>query len=469
MTDLAYLPATELSPLIQTRQLSPVELTKHLLNRMEKIDPIINSYITKLNELALKQAKEAENSIMQGQYKGPLHGIPIGIKDNFETKGIRTTSGEKIFANYIPNKTATTVKKLLGSGGIMLGKLNMHQLGLGSTGINPTYGAVRNPWNTHYMTGGSSSGSAAALAAGMATLATGTDTWGSNRIPAAMCGVYGLKPTIGLVSTYGIVPTTLSMDDGGPFARSVSDLALMLNSMAGYDPKDPLSLNVPFKDYTANLGKGIRGLKIGIPTYYLEGLEPDIEKLFTHAISTLKALGAEVREIVMPELSLATFSGYATATGEGATIHQQWLQTHLQDYAADSRALLLSGSLLPTPKYLRAQQARRRLTKAFNEAFKDVDTILGPTTPITTPAFSKNWVSQNLEVVRNGLPFTVPANLTGIPSLCVPMGLDSKGLPAGMQLIGKHFSEQLLFQMGYAWESTNPLSYRTNHAEVFNS
>jgi aspartyl-tRNA(Asn)/glutamyl-tRNA(Gln) amidotransferase subunit A len=466
MTDLAFLTANELGSLIKTRRLSPVELTNHILNRIEKIDPVVNSYITKLNELALKQAKEAENSIMQGQYKGPLHGIPIGVKDNYETKGIRTTSGERIFANYIPNKTATTVEKLLGSGGIMLGKLNMHQLGLGSTGINPTYGAARNPWNIHYMTGGSSSGSAAALAAGLATITTGTDTWGSNRVPAAMCGVYGLKPTIGLVSTYGIVPTTLSMDDGGPFARSVSDVALMFNSMAGYDPKDPLSLNIPVKDYTANLGKGIRGLKIGIPTYYLEGLEPDIEKLFNRAITTLKGLGAEITELMIPELSLATFSGYVTATGEGATIHHEWLQTHLGDYAADSRALLLSGSLLPTPKYLRAQQARRRLTEAFNEAFKSVDAILGPTTPITTPAFREDWVNQNLEVVQNVLPFTVPANLTGIPSLSVPMGLDSKGLPAGMQFMGNHFSERLLFQIGSAWESTNPLSFRTDVADI---
>lgn len=462
MTDTAFLTATELAPLIQTRQLSPVELTKHILNRLEKIEPTINAYITPLNKLALKQACEAEDHIMHGQYKGSLHGIPIGIKDNYKTKGIRTTAGTKIFADYIPNKTATAVNKLLGAGGIMLGKLNMHQLGAGSTGINPFYGAARNPWNIDYMTGGSSSGSAASLAAGLATLTTGTDTWGSNRIPAAMCGVYGLKPTYGLVSTYGVIPTTFSLDHTGPFARSVSDLALMLNCMAGFDPKDPASLNIPIPDYTTDLNKGIKGLKIGIPTYYLERLEPDVEKLFNNAITTLKSLGAEIKEIVIPELSMSTFSGYMTATVEGATFNYEWLQTHLQDYSPDTRALFLAGSLTNSPQYVRAGQARRKLAKAFKKAFEDVDIILGPTIPFTTPAFSKNWVAQNLEVVRHGLPFTVPANLTGVPSLSVPMGIDSKGLPAGMQFMGNHLSEKLLLQTGHTWESTNPLCFRFN-------
>lgn len=465
MKDIAFLTATELAPLIQSKQLSPVELTKHMVNRIDKIDPKINSYITLLGENAIEQAKIAEDEIMRGQYKGPLHGIPIGIKDNYSTAGIRSTAGTKVFANHVPDKSATTVEKLLDAGGILLGKLNMHQLGAGSSGINPFYGAARNPWNTDYMTGGSSSGSAASLAAGLATVTTGTDTWGSNRIPAAMCGVYGLKPTYGLVSTYKVIPTSYSLDHPGPFARSVSDLALMLNCMAGHDPKDPLSLNVPIPNYTEDLNKGIDGIRIGIPSYYMENLDPDIEKLFNHAVTTIKGLGAKIIEMELPELSMSTFAGYTTASVEGGAINHTLLQTQPQDYAEDSRALFLAGVLTESPRYLKAQSARRMLANAFKKAFEDVDIILAPTVPFTTPPFKEDWVTQNLEVVRHGLPFTIPANLSGIPSMSVPMGLCSSGLPAGMQIMGNHLSEKMILQVGSAWEKTNPLPLRYDEIE----
>ncbi|MCR1832988.1 amidase family protein [Oceanobacillus caeni] len=459
MTELAFLTATELAPLIESKQLSPVELTKHILNRIDTIDPTIHSYITPLHELALKQAKEAENDMMYDRYKGPLHGIPIGIKDNFATEGIRTTVGSRLFADFIPNKTATAVEKLLAAGGIMLGKLNMHELALGSTGTDLTFGTTRNPWNVQYMPGGSSGGSSAALAAGLATLATGTDTFGSIRLPAAMCGIYGLKPTYGLVSTYGIIPSAWSLDHAGPMARSVSDLAIMLDVMAGFDADDPASLNVPIPNYTKDLNKGMRGVKIGVPKYYLEGLDSDVEKLFRKAISTLKSLGAELREIELPPFSMATFSGYITVIGEASTFHYEWLKTRSEDYGADNRIFLLSGTLTNTPQYVEAQQARRKIVEAFHNAFKDIDVMIGPTIPITTPAFARNWVDQNLEVIRRCLPFTVPVNLTGTPSLAVPMGFDSRGLPVGMQIIGNHLSEKQLLQVGHAWESINPLQF----------
>src|SRR5699024_10667800 len=219
--------------------------TKHFINRINAFDSTIRSYITPLYESALQQAREAEARMMQGQYLGPLHGIPIGIKDNYETEGIRTTAGSKALADHIPDQTATSVKKLVEAGGILLGKLNMQPLGTGLTGTNPFFGTTRNPWNIDYMPGASSSGSGAALAAGMATLTTGTDTFGSNRVPAAMSGIYGLKPTYGLVSTYGLIPLAWSLDHAGPMARSVSDLALMLQAMAGFDSNDPTSLKIP--------------------------------------------------------------------------------------------------------------------------------------------------------------------------------------------------------------------------------
>lgn len=339
----------------------------------------------------------------------------------------------------------------------MLGKQNMHELAAGSTGTNLYFGTTRNPWNTNYMPGGSSGGGTASLAAGLATLATGTDTFGSIRLPAAMCGVYGLKPTYGLVSAYGVIPSAWSLDTAGPMARSVSDLALMLNTMAGFDPNDPASLNVSTPNYTENLNRGIRGLKIGIPTYYLEGLEQDVKVLFMQSIETLRNLGAEIIEIELPELTMAPFSAYLTVSGEASTFHYEWLQNHSEDYSTDIRTFFLTGTLTNTSQYVRAQQARRRMVKAVDRAFQKVHIMVGPTIPIATPAFRKNWIEQNLNVLKETIPFTSPINLTGVPSLAVPMGLDSRGLPVGMQFIGKHLSEKLLLQVGSAWEKTDPL------------
>ncbi|MFD1363380.1 amidase [Lentibacillus salinarum] len=460
MSELAFLTASELAPLIQSRQLSPVELTNHMLNRINTMDSSLHTYITPLHDLARQQAKKAEADIISGAYKGPLHGIPIGVKDNYCTTGIRTTVGSKLFADFIPDKTATTVDKLLGAGAIMLGKQNMHELAAGSTGTNPFFGTTRNPWNTHHMPGGSSGGGTASLAAGLTTLATGSDTFGSIRLPAAMCGVYGLKPTYGLTSTHGVFPTAMSLDTAGPMARSVSDLTLMLQCMAGFDANDPASLKAPVPNYTEHLNQGINGIKIGIPSYYLEGLDPDVEKLFQHAITTLQHLGADIRKMTIPELTLSTFSGYAIITGEASDFHYEWLQTCSEDYSADNRTFFLSGTLTNTPQYVRAQQARRKMTEAFDKAFEDVDVLLGPTIPMTTPAFSEYWIEQNLEVIRRCLPFTSPVNLTGTPGLAVPMGLDKKGLPVGMQFIGNHLSEKRLLQVGNVWERTEPLSIR---------
>ena len=465
MTDLSFWTATELAQLIQTKQLSPVELTKHHLDRIDRLDPTINAYITPLHESALKQAQEAEDDIMKGSYKGSLHGIPMGIKDNYLTKGIRSTGGSKLFRDSVPNTTATSVEKLLAAGGIMLGKLNMNELGAGSTGTNQLFGTSKNPWNTKHLPGGSSGGSGAALAAGLATLTTGTDTWGSNRIPAAMSGVYGLKPTYGLISTYGILPTAWSLDHPGPLARSVADVALMLNYMAGHDVRDPASLDVPIPDYTQDLDKGIKGIKIGIPTYYTEGLEPEVEKLFNSAVTKLTEMGAEVRGIVIPELAMSTFAGFVISSTEAATFNYESLQMQSAAYSQDTRALLLSGTLTTGTQYLKAQQARRKLVKAFRRAFTEVDIILGPTIPITAPEISENWAEQNLAVTTRCLPFTVPANLTGVPSLSVPIGLSSDGLPVAMQFMGKHLSEQQLFQVGRAWESTKPVSYGMNESD----
>lgn len=457
MTEVYTLTATELSPLIESRRISPVEVMESVCSRIEKMEPRINAYITLTPELAMQQAKNAENLIMKGYHQGPLHGIPIGMKDNIYTKGIRTTGGSAILEEFVPDHDATVMKKLLCAGGAMTGKLNMHEFGGGITNTNPAYGNTRNPWNEQYMPGGSSGGSGAALAAGMATLATGTDTFGSIRVPASMCGIYGLKPTYGLVSSYGVAPLAWSLDHIGPMARSVNDLALLLNEMAGYDPKDPGSIKPPNHDYTKNIGKGIKGIKMAIPTFFMKHLEPDVEKLFREAVVKLEQLGAKIMELDIPELTMSAFANYVITTGEASSYHYEQLQKNYDEFADDVRIFFNTGVITNTPQYVRAQQVRRKLTEAFKQAFEKVDILIAPTIPIVPKPFAENWVEQNLSITEQCMPFTSPANNTGTPSLSVPIGLASNGMPVGMQLIGPHFSEKLLLQAGARWEETNPL------------
>jgi aspartyl-tRNA(Asn)/glutamyl-tRNA(Gln) amidotransferase subunit A len=460
MTNLTYLSAEELAPKIEAGEISPVELTEQFLERIEKNDDKIKAYITVTPEKAREQAKKAEEEIKNGNYKGKLHGIPVGIKDTYQTEGVLSTSGSALFDDYVPEESSKAVENIEEAGGVVLGKLNMHSLGPGSAGINPTYGTTRNPWNTDHICGGSSSGSSAALAAGFATVTTGTDMWGSLRVPAAMTGVYGLKPTQGLVSSTANIPTSETLDQTGPQGRTVTDVGILLQEMAGYDPADIKSADVEIPDYTSDLDKGIEGLTIGIPSYYREGLDEDVEKLFDESVEKLKDLGAEIKDIEMPELNLAKFAGLVTATSEAGANYYNSLKTDLDKHAQDVRGFLLAGSILTGTQYIRAQKARRVLVNGYKEAFKEVDVILGPTIPITTPAFDEeNWAEQAIDVVEKVLPFTVPANLAGIPAFSVPMGLDSKGLPTGMQFFGKNFSEKQLLQIGKAWETTEPLDY----------
>jgi aspartyl-tRNA(Asn)/glutamyl-tRNA(Gln) amidotransferase subunit A len=453
MSELCFLTASELAPLIESKQLSPVELVKELLDRIERLDPTYNSYITTLPQYTMRQAELAEKDIMKNSYKGPLHGIPVGIKDLFYTKGIRTTSGSGMLKKFVPEYNATTVEKLLNAGAIMTGKLNTHEFAGGLTNINPFYGSSRNPWNPNYITGGSSGGSGAALTAGLATIATGSDTFGSIQIPSAMCGVYGLKPTYGLISTHGITPLAVSLDHPGPMARSVADLALMLNVMAGHDGKDSTTVRVKIPDYTEGLNKGIKGLKIGIPRYFLEGLAHDVEALFKKAVISLTSMGAQVTEVNIPELQMSTYIGYVVMTSEASNFHYEMLQSNQEGYGPDVRILFESGVLIDTVQYLRAQQARRKIVDALKKAFEKFDVLAGPAMPITVPRFRDDWVDQNLELIRCCMPFTAPANVSGTPRLTVPIGLSSDGMPVGMQLIGNHLCEGTLLQLGSAWET----------------
>lgn len=457
MTDLTFLTATELAPKIKNKEVSPVDIVEQSLNRIEKLDPSLNSYITVLNDSAKKQAKEAEQEIMNGNYKGPLHGIPIGIKDNFKTKGVKSTAGAKVFKDFIPEETAPTLQTLTDAGAISLGKQNMHEIGSGLTGYNPHFGKTLNPWDTDYIPGGSSNGGSAALAAGLSTLATGTDTFGSIRVPASMSGIYGLKPTKGLLSTAGLIPGAWSLDHPGPMARSVSDVALMLEGMAGYVPTDPTSLDLPTPHYKDELSDDIKGLKIGIPTYYLNNLDSEIKELFNKAVSQLKDLGAEVKEVEIPELKLVKFAGFSTISSESSAFNYDEVVANPDDFGQDSRVVYLTGSLVSGQQYNKAQQARRKIAEGYKRIFEEVDLLLGPTSPVTTPKYQDDWAAQSSELLNKVSPHTSPANLAGIPSLAVPMGRDSNGLPAGMLFFGNHLDEQTVLNAGHAWEQTDPL------------
>lgn len=460
MTELYYMTIDELAPLIKDRKLSPVELTQSVLNRINQVDSTINSYITVTPDVAIQQAKQAEADIMQGKYKGPLHGIPIAPKDLYYTKGIRTTFGSALYKNFVPSYNATPVDKLLEAGIVIPGKVTLHEFANGETNVNVHYGDARNPWNPNHITGGSSGGSGAAVAGGTAIASLGTDTAGSVRIPSAMCGIYGLKTTYGRVSKHGVKGLCESLTCPGPMARSVADLAIILQYMAGYDPKDATSAKVPVDNYISQVGKDIKGMKIGIvPDYFFVDVEPEVLKLVKRAIRGLEMLGAEIIEVKIPELEMTMVTEMVVAGAEATVEHHEDLTSDLKKYLQqDVRILFEAGELVSSIQYTRGQKARRLILDRFMEAYQKVDVIAAPTVPITAPAFIENKTKLNLEVWNRLTPFTAPANLTGLPSLSVPVGLSSDRLPVGMQLFGRPFDEATLIRVASAYESIMPFA-----------
>ncbi|MCY3036211.1 amidase [Aerococcus urinae] len=460
--ELLFKSAHELADMLKNQEITSVELTQTFLDRIHAVEDDVKAFITVTDDLALDQAKQADQEIQAGNYKGPMHGMPIAIKDTYKTAGVLSTSGSGMLRDYVPEETSTPVQNILDAGGVILGKLNMHSLGPGSAGFNPWFGHTRNPFNLDHIVGGSSGGSGAALAAGMAPIVTGTDMWGSLRVPASINGVYGFKPTYGLLSSANNIPTSETHDSTGPMARQVDDLAMLTSVMSSYDPKDHNSLkDVERPDYTRNLDKGIKGLKFGVPSYYRQGLDAEVERLFNESIEKLEELGAEVVDIEIPELEMTQYAGQVTPVAEAGANYFEELKNQPENIAKDVRAFLMAGSVVTGQQYVRAQKVRRKMALAFNEVFQEVDAILGPTIPVQVPAFKEEseMPEQAIDVVQSVLPFTVPANMTGVPALSVPMGLDKDGLPTGMQFFGRPLSEEKLLQIAKAWESTHPISY----------
>lgn len=463
--ELLGLSLAEAARKVRAREISPVDLVQASLARIRATDAVLRAYITVFEEQALQVAKAAEIMVAAGHGLGPLHGIPIALKDNVAVRGSRTTAGSKVLGDWVPDADATIAARLRQAGAIFIGKTNMHEFAWGGTSANPHYGAVRNPWNTAHFPAGSSGGSGVAVAARSCYGAVGTDTGGSIRLPSAINGVVGIRPTYGRVSNHGIIPLAWSMDTAGPMTRTVEDCALMFAAMAGYDPKDPTTAARPCADYGADLGQSLRGLRIGIVSgYFFHHLQPPVRDAVQAALASYEKLGAQLVEVEIENIHGNISAQLTIESAEPSTYHQRWLRERPQDYGDDVRTLLEVGEMLLATHYLQAQRYRTLLRNEFINAFRTVDAFVCPTLPFTATKLGATTV-----VIENGveedmlsaiMQFTGVASLTGLPALNVPCGFDAAGLPIGMQLIGRPFDEATLFRMGHAFQTATDFHLR---------
>jgi aspartyl-tRNA(Asn)/glutamyl-tRNA(Gln) amidotransferase subunit A len=458
MTDLVWKSMVELARLIASKAVSPVEVVQAHLDRIAALDGTLKSYITLMSDSALQAAKASEAAVMAGNGLRPLHGVPIGLKDLYCTKGVRTTGGSKILEHWVPTEDAAVVSRLTDAGAIVLGKLNMHEFAYGPEGLNPHYGTPWNPWDkaTHRICGGSSSGSGAAVAAGICPGALGSDTGGSIRIPASLCGITGIKPTYGRVSRAGVLPLAWSLDHVGTMCRAAADCALMLGAMAGYDPRDPTTSVLPVPDYLAALTGQVKGLRIGVlRTFYLESTDPAVRALVEAAVKTLEALGASAQEVNLELPKHAAGASYAVISPEAYAYHERWIKTRPGDYGSDVRQRLLVGAFVSGADYLKGQRVRALMRDEVDKALAKLDVLVCATTPMPAPAVGQNEViiGKDKQPVRPSLiRFTRPFNMTGHPAASVPCGFTAEGLPAGLQIIGRPFDEATVLRVADAYQ-----------------
>ncbi|MDN7241640.1 amidase [Planococcus sp. N028] len=453
--ELAAKSIGELSLLLRNKHLSPVELTDAVLANVEAYNGEINAYISVEAEKARTMATVAEQEIQSGNYRGALHGIPMALKDILYFKDEKATMGSKIHEDFIAGFDATVVAKLKAAGTVFTGKLNMHEYAWGATTTNPHYGACRNPWDLKKIPGGSSGGSGAAVAANMTIASLGTDTGGSIRIPAASCGIIGLKPTHGRISKFGCFPLSWSLDHIGPMTKTVFDAALLLEMLAGYDPKDPTSLNRPTKNYSHELTEDVKGLVIGIEeSYFFHNVDHRVNEAVRHALQQLEKLGARIEPVRIPSLAQAEFAELVTITTEASAIHHDNLVKQPEKFGDDVRFLLEIGELMSGVDYVQAQQIRRKLDLDFAAAFEEVDVLVTPTLPFLAPEIGSSTVDingQSLSFLDEVIRFTGPGNLTGLPALSIPCGVHD-GLPVGLQIIGPAFQEEKVLNLAFALE-----------------
>ena len=481
MSNFHQMTLAQLSALLQAGDVSSTELTEHFLSRIKQHDATLNSFITVVEDQAMTQAAEADNALNSGA-AGPLTGVPIAHKDIFCTRGIKTSCGSKMLDSFISPYDATVVSKFKQAGVVTLGKTNMDEFAMGSSNETSFYGPVKNPWNTDTVPGGSSGGSAAAVASRLAPAATGTDTGGSIRQPAAMCGITGLKPTYGLVSRYGMIAFASSLDQGGPMAQTAEDCALMLNVMAGFDEKDSTSLEMGLPDYSAGLENSIEGLRIGLPReYFDEGLDNNVRAVIQAALDQYRGMGAELVEIDLPNSGLSVPVYYVVAPAECSAnlsrfdgvrygyrcedpvdLYDLYTRSRGEGFGAEVKRRIMVGTYALSAGYydayyLKAQQLRHLISDDFKAAFENVDVIMGPASP--GPAFNLGEKAEDPISMYLSDIYTIAVNLAGLPGMSVPAGFVD-GKPIGLQIIGNYFEESRLLNVAHKYQQPGGVSHQ---------
>ena len=440
---------SEGAALVAARKLSPVEWTQATLERIARIDPQLNCYITLPAESAMSQAHEAEAEIGAGHYRGALHGAPLALKDLYETKGVRTTAGSDFLRDHIPEADCTVVSKLNRAGAVSLGKLNMHEFAAGVTNDNPHFGACKNPWAPERIPGGSSGGSAAAVAARLCAGSLGSDTAGSIRMPASLCGIVGLKPSRGRVSLRGVIPLSWNLDHAGPMAQRVRDTALLLQAIAGYDADDPYSINAPLDDYLKDIDGGIKGWRVGIARGYFAEADAEVLRAVEAATMIFAQLGAQTSEVNLDIARDPASANGVMLTSDAAAFHRERLRDDPERFGPGVLTMLQFGAACASSDYALARYTQAQVRREFERFFENYDVLLTPTTPSAAPLRDG---ANTIETGRLLLRFTSPFNFTGLPALSVPCGFTAEGLPIGLQIVGPAWSEARVLRAGHAYE-----------------
>lgn len=451
MSDLFFqLTIVDAADLLARRAISSVELTEAYLNRIAASDDRFNSFITVTPELALAQARAADDELARGMRRGLIHGVPVALKDLYDTAGIRTTAGSTFFADRVPDTDARAVTLLYQAGAVLLGKLNMHEWALGVTNINPHYGPSRNPWDTARITGGSSGGAAAALAAGLCLGALGSDTGGSIRIPASLCGIVGLKPTYGRISLQGVVPLSWNLDHAGPMARTVADAAILLQAIAGYDPDDPACADVPVDDFLSTIDAGVAGWRIALAddSHFGQG-DAEVLAAVHRAATVFEELGARIERIDLGRGQEAAQMNALMTTSDAAAFHRDRLHDNPEKFGADVRARMERGAAFTSTEYILARRVQSEWRRRLERLFETFDLLLTPATPITAPLIEG---LDAIEAARQLTRCTAPFNLAGVPALVLPCGMSTTGLPIGLQLVAAPWREARVLRAGKAFE-----------------
>ena len=453
---LFFKTADELSQLISSKQVSPVQVVEEHINRIQVLEPKLNSYITILADSALKQAKKHEAEIISGVYRGPLHGVPVALKDIFYVAGVPNTYGSKINKDFIPQFNSTVVNKFVDAGAVLMGKLNLHQFAFGPTGENHHYGDMHNPWDVDAYAGGSSGGSGSAVAAGEATIAMGSDTGGSIRIPSALCGIVGLKPTFGRVSKYGVNPLAWSMDHVGPMVRTVKDAGLVLNAIAGYDQRDLCSVNLPVPDFTAGLVDDINEIRVGVPKEYFEfPVHPQVKSSVDNAVIQLEKLGAHIIDVDWPIFRYAFDISTVLLIAEASAGLSKLVMEKGHEFQTGTRLRVEGGMFYTANDYLKAQRARHLFVDKTRELMKTVDVLVGPMIPSGAPKIGQTEVDLGDEkqgIIPTFTQYSRAFNINGFPAMTVPCGFTDFNMPIGLQIAGRPWEEQTVLKVGHAFE-----------------